>query len=102
MLEALDRALTAAEEARVLVIEGRERVFCAGLDLPALLPQGRAEVRACLAAFDRVFDRLLAFPRALIMAARGPAVAGGAILLCAGDDRLVPPVGKVGLTAVTL
>jgi len=102
LLESLAQALDEAESARVLVISGRETVFGAGLDLPALLPLGREALRDFFSLFDRVFDRLLAYPRPIITAARGAAVAGGAILLCAGDERLVTPHGKAGINVAAL
>ncbi|HLL83531.1 MAG TPA: enoyl-CoA hydratase-related protein, partial [Longimicrobium sp.] len=102
LLEALDKGLDEASGARVLIITGRETVFGAGLDLPALLPLGRDELREFFALFDRVFDRLLAYPRPIITVARGAAVAGGAILLCAGDERLVTPRGKAGINVAAL
>jgi enoyl-CoA hydratase/carnithine racemase len=102
LLEALDGALTEAEPARVLVISGRETVFGAGLDLPALLPMRRDELIAFFGLFDRVFDRLLTYPRPIITVARGAVVAGGAILLCAGDERLVTPQGKAGINVAAL
>jgi enoyl-CoA hydratase len=102
LLEALAQALDEAESARVLIITGRETVFGAGLDLPALLPLGREELFGFFALFDRVFDRLLAYPRPIVTVARGAAVAGGAILLCAGDERLVTPQGKAGINVAAL
>jgi len=102
LLEALALALDEAESARVLVLSGRESVFGAGLDLPALLPLGREALREFFSLFDRVFDRLFTYPRPIVTVARGAAVAGGAILLCAGDERLVTPEGKACLNVAAL
>jgi enoyl-CoA hydratase len=101
-LEALERALTEARDAQVLVMRGRERLFCGGLDLPSLVPLDAAQVDAFLKLFDQVHEQLLAFPRPIVTCARGSAVAGGAILLCAGDVRLATENGKVGINEVAL
>jgi enoyl-CoA hydratase len=102
MLTELEHALDKAREARVLVIRGREKVFCGGLDLPELIDFPRSAAGDFVALFDRVHEMLLTFPRAIVTAARGSAIAGGAILLSAGDARLVTPQGKTGLIEVAL
>src|SRR4051812_42599339 len=88
-LPELDRALDRARDGRALLIRGREKVFCGGLDLPALVPLPKADLLDFLALFDRVFEKLLTFPRPIVVTARGSAIAGGAILLCTGDRRFV-------------
>jgi enoyl-CoA hydratase len=102
MLEALERALQEARGARVLVIRGREKIFCGGLDLPALAPLARAELASFFDLFNRIMAAALASPRPIVTAARGSCIAGGAILLCAGDARLMTPEGKVGINEVAL
>lgn len=101
-LLALEDALKKAEAARVLIIRGREKVFCGGLDLPELLPLGRQQLYDFVALFDRVHEQILRFPRPIVTCCRGSAVAGGAILLSAGDARLATPSGKVGITETHL
>jgi enoyl-CoA hydratase len=102
LLLELERALDEAAKARALIIRGREKVFCGGLDLPDLLPRGRHEIYDFFALFDRVHEKLLRFPRPIVTCCRGSAVAGGAILLAAGDARLATPSGKVGITETNL
>jgi len=102
MLEALEQALHDAEAARVVVVSGREKLLSGGLDLPSLVPGDEAFIRDFTRLFNRVHGQLLTYPRSIITVARGAAVAGGAILLCAGDERLVAPTGDVGLPEVAL
>jgi enoyl-CoA hydratase len=102
MLHGLERALGEAERAQVVILRGREKVFCGGLDLPELQPFSRSAAGEFFELFDRVHERLLAYPRPIITCCRGSAIAGGAILLCAGDVRLATPGGKVGITESTL
>lgn len=102
MLEALEKALAEAESANVLVLSGREKIFSGGLDLPALVGLDQAGIMDFMGLFNRVHSQLLAYRRPIITVARGSAVAGGAILLAAGDDRLCTPDGVVGVTEVAL
>lgn len=102
MLTLLEQALGTASEAGSLIIHGREKVFCGGLDLPALTTLDRAQMTGFLELFDRVHDALLAFPVPIVTVARGSAVAGGAIVFAAGDHRLTTPQGKIGVNEAVL
>jgi enoyl-CoA hydratase len=103
MLEAMAQALAEAEsKAQVLVISGRERVFCGGLNLVELVSQDLAGLRRFMQLFDSVFRHLLSFKRPIVTVARGAAIAGGALLMCAGDDRLMAPHGDIGVTEAAL
>lgn len=102
MLEAIEAALREASDANCLVIRGREKIFCGGLDLPTLTAYERPQMIAFLSLFDRVHDALLAFPAPIITVARGSAVAGGAILFASGDHRLTTPEGRIGVNEAAL
>lgn len=102
MLEAVERALDLAQDSSALVLRGREKIFSGGLDLPSLASLDRDGMAEFVALFVRVHTRLLGYPVPMVTAARGSAVAGGAILLSAGDVRLVTPSGKVGINEVVL
>lgn len=102
MLTLFGKALDDAQEAHCLVIRGREKVFCGGLDLPSLTALDRAQMTYFLDLFDRVHNTLLAFPAPVVTVARGSAVAGGAILFASGDHRLTTPHGKVGVNEAAL
>lgn len=102
LLERLECLLPEAEAGHALVIHGRERLFCGGLDLPALATFDRRRMEEFFTAFNRVHARLLSFPRPIVTVARGSAIAGGAILFCAGDLRLATPEGKIGVNETVL
>jgi enoyl-CoA hydratase len=89
LLAQLTAAADEAEHAgAALLIEGRTGVFSGGLDLkrlPALEPEALREV---LLQFGRVMTRLFTFPRPVVVASTGHAIAGGAILLFTGDVRI--------------
>lgn len=75
----LDRA--EADEA-VVVLTGRERTFSAGFDLRS------DDWPTMLTAGARTAERLLSFPRPVVAACTGNALAMGAFLLLATDHRV--------------
>jgi enoyl-CoA hydratase len=92
--QALDRALD--DGAAVVVLAGRPGVFSAGFDLPALRAGGPAATNMLRAGFD-LAERVLSYPRPVIIACTGHAVAMGAFLLLSGDYR----VGAAGSYKIT-
>lgn len=75
--------------ARGVVLTGYGRYFSAGLDLVTLYELGRAPMEAFVMEFDRLMLRVFAFPRPVVAAVNGHAVAGGCILALACDARLM-------------
>jgi len=89
MLEALDAAVAAAGDVRVLVLTGAGSVFSAGADLD--------EAAAGLAVdpvWDRLSGRIAAFPGLTIAALNG-ALAGGAIGMALACDLRIAVSGAV-------
>lgn len=98
MLEQLNAALDRAEEDRAIVLlSGRPRVFSAGFDLQTLLGGGPDAIAMLRGGFE-LADRLLSFPRPVVVACSGHAVAMGVFLLLSGDYR-VGAAGAYRLTA---
>lgn len=91
--QALDRAL---DEAAVVVLAGRPGVFSAGFDLPVLRAGGPAATSMLRAGFD-LAERVLSYPRPVVIACTGHAVAMGVFLLLSGDYR----VGAAGPYKIT-
>jgi len=88
----------ARSPARAAVITGRGSIFSGGVDLRRLVDGGQAYVDAFLPALDRAFDVAFAFPKPLVAAVNGHAIAGGCILACAADRRLMARgVGRIGV-----
>jgi enoyl-CoA hydratase len=99
LIDALDRLDRSA--ARAGVLTGQGTVFSAGVDLTALVAGGPEYVRGFLPQLQRLFERLATFPKPLVAAANGHAVAGGMILLLACDVRLLARgTARVGLPGV--
>lgn len=87
-LEALDGALDAAEaEETVLLLAGREGMFSGGFDLDTFDEGGEA-LFEMLEAGAETAERLLSFPRPVVVACTGHAVAMGLFLVLAGDLRV--------------
>lgn len=81
---ALDRA--EAEEATV-VLTGRPGTLSAGFDL-RVLAGGGPEALDMLTAGYRLAERMLSFPRPVVVACTGHALAMGSFVLCAADHRI--------------
>lgn len=85
MHTALDQAQRSS--ANVLVLTGREQVFSAGFDLNVFKRGNPAETLQMLVGGFRLAARLLAFPKPVVIACNGHAIAMGAFLLLTGDYR---------------
>lgn len=84
-LTALEDALREAEGADALVIAGRPGFYSGGLDIKTLPKLPTEELRAVLEQFARVMLRIFTHPRPVLSAVTGHAIAGGTVLLLAGD-----------------
>jgi enoyl-CoA hydratase len=72
----------------VVVIRGRENVFCGGFDLTILRGDDDALKERMVEDGRALLKRLYLFPRPVILAVTGHAIAMGALLLLAGDVRV--------------
>lgn len=87
--------------ARAVVLTGQGNVFGAGVDLRSLIDGGADYVRRFLPVLVSAFERLAVFPKPLVAAVNGHAIAGGAILMLTADQRLLARgTARVGLTEV--
>ncbi|MGO8728385.1 MAG: crotonase/enoyl-CoA hydratase family protein [Streptosporangiaceae bacterium] len=88
MLSQLSAALHRAEaDGVVVLLTGRDGVFCAGFDLAVVRAGGAAAVSLLRGGFE-LAARILAFPAPVLVACTGHAVAMGAFLLLSADDRI--------------
>jgi enoyl-CoA hydratase len=96
---ALDRAL--ADKA-VVIVTGRSGIFSGGFDLK-VMGRGGDEAYGMLMAGFRLAERMLAFPRPIIVACNGHALAMGVFVLLAADYRIgVDGAYKIGANEVAI
>jgi len=107
MIADLLGALQQTEEgpARVLIITGSGKAFCAGMDLDELqhfakqgLPRNLEDARR----ITKLFYRLFSFPKPIIAAVNGAAIAGGCGIATLADFALAVPNAKFGYPEVKI
>jgi len=91
-LAGLFEGLAAATDVRAAVITGEGRAFSAGLDLKLVPTLDRLGQRRLVDALNDCFGTLYAWPKPLVAAVNGHAVAGGLILALSADWRVVADV----------
>jgi enoyl-CoA hydratase len=98
--DALDRA--AAADAPIL-LQGRPGFFSGGLDLKTLPVLPMEELRQVLAQFTEVMLRLFTYPRPMVAALTGHAVAGGMVTALGADERILAEgTFRLGLTETAI
>ncbi len=91
--------------ARVAIVTGAGKAFCAGMDLDllaAIAKQSPAENQEDSRRIAKMFRRIWSFPRPLIAAVNGAAYAGGCGLATLCDFTLAVPEAKFGYTEVKI
>lgn len=106
LLAQLDVALETCErdpDLHAVVIAGRDGFFSAGLDLKLMPSLGEAELRATLQHLCETTCRLFTFPKPVVVAITGHAVAGGAVLALCADVRVAAEgTYRIGLSEVAI
>lgn len=103
-LSAVFAGLPEQEGVRSVVLTGNGRVFCAGVDLVAIVDGGAEHARTFVAALSDCFEAVLRCPLPVVAAVDGHAIAGGCVLACAADHRVVvdDPKARLGLTELAV
>lgn len=76
-------------DARAVVLTGTGRVFSAGANLLRVLDEGEEFVRASMPVLSEAFLSVFRFPRPVVAAVNGHAIAGGAVFALACDHRIM-------------
>lgn len=101
LVEGLARAVAevaADDTARATILTGSGSIFSAGVDLFRLVDGGREYAESFYRALSRMLLDLFSFPKPLVVAANGHAIAGGCIFTMTGDYRLMAAGnGRIGI-----
>jgi len=103
LLAALAELETSA--ARIGVLTGAGKAYCAGMDLEVLRTistQSKIKNLEDSRRMAQLFRRLWGFPKVLIAAVNGPALAGGCALATLADFTLAVPEATFGYTEVRI
>ena len=88
----------AQSDAAALVVTGQGRMFSAGVDLLRVVNGGADYVRVFLPALNRMCGTLFDLEKPVVAAVNGHAIAGGCIIACAADYRLMArDSGRIGV-----
>ena len=87
---------------RAVILTGAGSAFCAGMDLAEMQetskqPDALMQWQSDAVQYRELIDKMLYFPKPIIAAVNGPAVAGGAGLVLASDIVIGTPEARFGL-----
>lgn len=86
------------DDDRPVIITGSGRIFSAGVDLFRVVNEGEEYLNTFFPVLLDAFARLFDFPRPLVAAINGHAIAGGCVIACACDYRLAAEnAGRIGV-----
>jgi enoyl-CoA hydratase/carnithine racemase len=92
----LDAVKTGPSKALILI--GTGSAFSAGVDLFQVLNGGAEYIHAFLPRLEKLLRALLAFPKPLVAAVNGHAIAGGCIMVATCDYRVMSTgTGRIGV-----
>ena len=93
----------AASSLRAVILTGAGTTVSAGADLKRVVSEERAYVESGVHALSECFGTLFNFPRPVVAAVNGPAIAGGCVLACACDYRVASSgAGLIGLAELAV
>ncbi len=81
-----------------LVLTGEGSLFSAGLNVNAVLANDEAYTEELLGTLTESLLRVFACPLPTVAAVNGSAIAGGCLLACAFDKRLIAEGARIGVT----
>jgi enoyl-CoA hydratase len=88
-------------DAKAIVLTGRDGIFSAGVDLKRLGAGGAEYIRRFLPALHRLYEAVFFHPKPVVAAVNGHAIAGGCVLACCADRRLMArDAGRIGVTEI--
>jgi Delta3-Delta2-enoyl-CoA isomerase len=88
-LTAACAALRTDAGTRAVVLTGRGKFFSFGFDIPEFLAYSRADFTAFLTRFTSLYRDLFTYPKPLVAALNGHAIAGGCMIALAADVAIM-------------
>jgi enoyl-CoA hydratase len=89
----------AKSDVKAVVLTSSGKIFSAGVDLIRAAEGGRKYLRAIVTAIDEMYEEIFFFPKPVVAAINGHAIAGGCVLACCADYRvLANGAGRMGVT----
>jgi len=86
-------------DTKAVILTGQGPMFSAGVNLIRLSEGGAAYVRRFLPALHRLYDTVFFFPKPVVAAVNGHAIAGGCVLQACADRRIAArDGGRIGVT----
>ena len=83
---------------KALVLTGEGNIFSAGLDLVRVLEEGGDYLKALAPVLSTMYGRLFFYPKPVVAAVNGHAIAGGCVLACTADHRIMARgTGRMGV-----
>ena len=91
------KELAASNSVGAVVLTGTGTVFSAGVDLKRLIAETPAYLDRFFPAIRKLFFEAFTFPKPLVGAINGHALAGGCVLACSCDYRVLNREAKIGM-----
>jgi enoyl-CoA hydratase/carnithine racemase len=89
----------ARSDVKAVVLTAEGRIFSAGIDLIRLDAGGAGYVRKFLPALHKLYETVFYHPKPVVAAINGHAIAGGCVLACCADRRIMArESGRIGVT----
>src|SRR5665213_2948826 len=88
-------------DAKAIVLTGQGKIFSAGVNLIKLSGGGAGYIRKFLPVLHRLYDAVFYHPKPVVAAINGHAIAGGCVLACCADRRVMSnDGGRMGVTEI--
>ncbi len=91
------QSLANDDTVRFVIVAGNDRVFSAGVDLKRVVNEGLDYLDEFLPELNKMFLKVFQFPKPLIAAVTGHAIAGGCVLASGADYRVISDQAKIGV-----
>lgn len=84
---------------KAVVMTGQGKIFSAGVDLIRVSEGGTGYVCKFLPALHKLYNAVFYHPKPVVAAVNGHAIAGGCVLACCADQRIMAnDGGRIGVT----